>query len=145
MSVYLPTSWSSLPSEAFDREIDRMFNDALHSMGTTGRRWVPACNAWEDDNGFYVEIALPGWDPNDISVEVDNRVLAVKGEPKGGAEQSGTYHLREIGCEQFVRFFSLPDFVDHDKASATQKHGLLTIAFPKKEEAKVRRILIEGQ
>jgi HSP20 family protein len=38
----------------------------------------------------------------------------------------------------------LPTFVDHEKASATHKNGILTVTFPKREEAKPRRIMIEG-
>jgi HSP20 family protein len=38
----------------------------------------------------------------------------------------------------------LPTTVDHDKASANYKNGLLTISFPKREDAKARRIVIEG-
>jgi HSP20 family protein len=89
-------------------------------------------------------MALPGWDQKDIAVEVNNQVLAVKG--KRSLEPSATqrFHFREIVDGQFTRLFRLPSFVDHDKASATHKQGLLTISFPKREEAKCRRIVIEG-
>jgi HSP20 family protein len=43
-----------------------------------------------------------------------------------------------------MRVFKLPTFVDSQQASATQKNGLLTVTFPKREEAKSRRIMIEG-
>jgi HSP20 family protein len=50
-----------------------MFDEALRTFGTTERAWVPACNAWEDSNGFYVQMALPGWEPKDVTLEVNNQ------------------------------------------------------------------------
>ena len=144
MSTYLPAVLASIRPDAFDRQIDRLFDEALRTFGTPDQVWTPACNAWEDGNGFYVQVALPGWEPTNISLEIDNQVLTVKGERKEERVREGTYHLREISGGPFMRLFTLPKFVDHDKASATHKNGMLTITFPKREEAKCRRILIEG-
>ncbi len=144
MSSYVPTVASPVRAGSFDREIDRMFDEALRAFGVSGQAWAPACNTWEDGNGFNVEIALPGWESKDISLEIENRVLTVKGERKEAREPEGTYHLREIAGGQFARLFRLPTFVDHEKASATHKNGILTVTFPKREEAKLRRIVIEG-
>ncbi|NGZ97931.1 MAG: heat-shock protein Hsp20 [Nitrospira sp. WS110] len=143
MSTYLPSAVSTIRTDAFDRQVDRLFSEALRSFGASDQPWAPAANAWEDDNGFYVQMALPGWDPKNINVEVDNHVLTVQGERHVELQNSEKFHLREIADGQFTRRFRLPSFVEHDKASATQKHGLLTIAFPKREEAKCRRIMIE--
>ena len=144
MSSYVPTVVSSISPDLFNRQIDRMFDEALRAFGTSGQAWAPACNAWEDGAGFYVEVALPGWETKDISLEIDNQVLTVKGERGAEHAPEGTYHLREIAGGRFARLFKLPTFVDQDKASATHKNGLLTVSFPKREEAKCRRIMIEG-
>lgn len=146
MSAYLPAVISSIRSDAFDRQVDRIFEEALRAWGAPEQTWVPASNAWEDEEGFYVQMALPGWDPEDLSLEVNDRVMTVKGErKKEKAEMPLKYHLREIADGQFSRLFELPTFVDQDKASATHKNGLLTVSFPKREEAKCRRIMIESQ
>ena len=144
MSAYLPAVWSSIGSDTFDRQIDRIFDDAVRAMATDAPGWGPACDAWEDRDGFYVEVALPGWEPKDVTLEVNNQILAIKGARKEETAREITYHLHEIGRQPFVRLFKLPASVDHEKANATQKNGLLAISFPKKEEAKVRQILIEG-
>ncbi len=145
MSTYLPAVFSTVRPDTFDRQIDRMFEDALRAFGTSDAAWVPACNAWEDSNGFYVQMALPGWEPKDVALEVNNQMLSVKGErteeTSGG---SGKHLIREIADGRFVRAFKLPTTVDHAKASANYKNGLLTISFPKREDAKPRRIVIEG-
>jgi HSP20 family protein len=135
---------SSIRTDGFDHQIDRLLDEALRALGASDNHWAPACNAWEDDNGFYVQMALPGWEPKDIALEVNNQVLTVKGERNSQTSDSQKYHMREIAEGRFTRLFRLPSFVDHDKASATHKQGLLTITFPKREEAKRRQIMIEG-
>ena len=144
MSTYLPAVFSSVRPDAFDRQIDRMFDEALRAFGTSEGAWVPACNAWEDTNGFYVQMALPGWEPKDVALEVNNQMLSVKGEKTDETSAARKHLLHEIADGRFVRIFKLPTTVDHDKASANYKNGLLTISFPKREEAKPRRIVIEG-
>jgi HSP20 family protein len=144
MSAYLPAVFSTVLPDNFDRQIDRMFEEALRAFGTSESAWVPACNAWEDVNGFYVQMALPGWEPKDVALEVNNQMLSVKGERTEESTGSRKHLIREIADGRFVRIFKLPTTVDHDKASANYKNGLLTISFPKHEEAKPRRIVIEG-
>ena len=145
MSSSGPGTTSAFRQEAFDRQMDRVLDEALRAFGTSDRNWTPACNVWEDENGFYVQVALPGWEANHIALEVNNQILAVKGERQDESLDNGRYHLQEIGGTRFARLFRLPSFVDQDKASATHKQGLLTISIPKREEAKRRRIQIDGQ
>jgi HSP20 family protein len=140
MTNYLP----NVISAGFDRQIDGVLEEALRSFVAPDGSWVPACNVWEDDNGFYVQLALPGWEPKDIALEVNNQMLAVKGQRSVESEGSEKHHLREIAVGPFTRVFRLPAFVDPDKASATHKHGVLTVSFPKREEAKRRVITIQG-
>lgn len=128
--------------DVFERQIDRIFDEALHGLETSGQNWVPACNVWEDENGFYVQVALPGWEPKEISLEVKEKILTVQGERVG--EETRQYHLQEIAAGNFARLFTLPASIDHEKARAVHTNGLLTISFPKREEAKARRILIEA-
>ena len=143
MSTYLPNVLSTIQTDAFDHQIDRLLHDAVRTFDVADQTWAPAANAWEDDNGFYVQMALPGWEPTNISLEVDNRLLTVKGAQSAEPNNPVKFHLHEIAGGQFTRRFRLPSFVEQDKASATHKHGLLTITFPKREEAKCRRIMIE--
>ncbi len=143
MTSYLPSVISTIRTDAFDRQVDRLFNEAIRAFEADVQRWAPASNAWEDENGFYVQLALPGWEPKDITLEVNNQILTVQGQRSVELQNTQKFHLREIAEGQFTRLFRLPSFVEHDKASATHKHGLLTITFPKREEAKCRRIMIE--
>jgi HSP20 family protein len=128
--------------DALNHQIDRLFNEALGECGTSGDHWVPACNVCEDENGFYVQVALPGWEPNQVTLEVKDKMLTVRGERSG--EDMGQYLMREIPDGPFSRVFSLPASLDPEKARASHANGLLNISIPKREEAKARRILIEA-
>jgi HSP20 family protein len=128
--------------DAINQQIDRLFDEALGETGTGGDHWVPACNVREDDTGFYVHVALPGWAPNQVTLEVKDNMLTVRGERSG--EDAGHYHVREIPDGSFCRMLTLPPSIDHEKARAVHANGLLQISFPKREEARARRILIEA-
>jgi len=127
-----------------DVQIDKFFNDALRAVGGGVRVWTPACNTFEDEQGFWVHAALPGMDRKSIQIVVEDGVLILKGERKEEAsDETRTYFAREIGGGAFSRSFRLPANVDTTKVEATYKDGILSIALPKREESKPRRITIE--
>lgn len=130
----------------FDVQIDRLFDEAFQSV-SRDVTWVPACNAYEDDTGFRVEASVPGMEPDAIELMVEDGVLTLRGERKGVAKEreSITHHVRELREGKFSRSFTLPSNVDGQKASASYKNGILTIQFPKREEAKPRRVMIESK
>lgn len=122
-------------------DVDRLLNETLRSMNGAG--WAPPCNAYEDEHGFHVEVALPGVDRQDMEILFEDGVLTVKGERKGSnTENARRYFAQEIGWGAFSRSFRLPTYIDPEKVSASYKDGVLTMALPKREEAKPRRIEI---
>ncbi len=142
MSTYLLKPWPPLGSEAVNRQIDRLFDDVLSASGASDDHWIPDCNVHEDENGFYVEVALPGWEANEVTLEVEDKLLTVRGERS--ADDARQYYLQEIPDGSFSRVFTLPDSIDCDKARAYYANGLLHISFQKRKEAKAKRILIEA-
>jgi HSP20 family protein len=123
----------------FELQIDRLLDEAVQSMGG-----IPACNVWEDADHFYIEAALPGWQAKNVDLKVEDGVLTMKGEYSESAHEAGrTYLMRELGWTGFTRSFRLPTNVDSAKASASFKDGILSVAFPKREEAKPRQIAIQ--
>ena len=143
MSTYLLKPWSPLGSDAVNRQIDRLLDEVLSGSGAGDDHWIPDCNVREDENGFYVQVALPGWEANQVTLEVKDKLLTVRGE-RSADDDDRQYHLQEIPDGSFCRVFTLPDSIDCDKARAYHANGLLHISFPKREEAKARRILIEA-
>ncbi|WP_447985051.1 Hsp20/alpha crystallin family protein [Nitrospira sp. Nam74] len=122
-------------------DVDRLLHDTLRSMNASG--WAPSCNAYEDEHGFHIEVALPGVDRQDMNILFEDGVLTVKGERKEtGSDNARRYFAQEIGWGGFSRSFRLPTYIDPDKVSASYKDGVLVLGLPKREEAKPRRIEI---
>lgn len=109
----------------------------VNSIGTS----IPAVNIQETEDAFSVEVAAPGKSKEDFNIELDNDVLTISSEDKKENEttdKKGRYTRKEFSYSTFKRAFSLPDSVDNAKISASYNNGVLEIALPKKEEAKVQ-------
>jgi HSP20 family protein len=128
-----------------ESQVDRLFDDAIRAVSECSESWDPTCNISEDSEGFTVQMALPGIEPSQIDVQVENHVLRVNGKRKSETSEQTRWYTRSIPDGVFSCSFKLPGHVDHEKSMASYKHGVLTITFPKREEAKPRRIMIESQ
>jgi HSP20 family protein len=138
------TLWRN-PDAAFaalSREMDRLVSDVANpANGWTGYGLTPAADVLETEGGFEVVLDLPGLDPKAIQIQVENDVLTVQAErkftqPKEKALRSERAH------GTYFRSFSLPASVDGGKVEARYEAGVLTVALPKREEAKPRTIQV---
>jgi HSP20 family protein len=147
-----PTTWR--PFESLRREVDRLFEDFDHNFWPASSRrssfdtepfwrrelsWsgAPAVDIVEKDTGYEIKADVPGFDEKDIEVKVADNTLIIKGEKKEEKEEKRKgYHLHERRSGSFERQFGLPGTVDADKIEANFTKGVLTIALPKKPEAR---------
>ena len=108
----------------------------VNSIGVS----IPAVNIIEKDSGFEVAVAAPGKTKEDFNIELDNDVLTISAQEQKESEtkEEGRFTRREFSYSTFKRAFSLPETVDNSKISANYNNGVLEIALPKKEEAKVQ-------
>jgi HSP20 family protein len=126
---------------------NRLFNETVSRFFDTSelatRTWTPAVDIYETDHDVVLKAELPGIDPKDVEVRVEDGSLYLKGERKFEKEvKEQNYHRVERSYGSFVRSFPLPASVDADKAQAEYKHGVLTLTLPKREEAKPKTIKI---
>ena len=128
-----------------ETQIDRLLDDAIRSVDEWSQSWDPGCNVFEDEQGFVVQMALPGLEVNQIDIQVENNELRVKGERKHDASENRTWYTRGIPEGAFSCSFELPASVDREKSTASYRQGILTVTFSKREEARPRRIMIECQ
>src|SRR5687768_13661225 len=56
-------------------DVDRLLQETLRTMDIAG--WAPPCNAYEDEQGYHIEVALPGMERQDISIVFEDGVLTV--------------------------------------------------------------------
>ncbi len=105
--------------------------------------WIPAVDVRESRDALEIQVEVPGIDPKDVQVAVENGILVIKGSRNfEKATEAETYHRVERAYGSFERSFTLPTNVDPEKIKATYKHGVLNLSLAKREEAKPRSIAI---
>ncbi len=138
-------------SRIFD-EMDRLMEPFLGSRHPEVREhiqgyWFPAVDVMENGDEIVVKASIPGFKPEDVNIEVDDRTLLIAGT--GGEERQEEkadgdvrYLRREIVSGQFFRKVSLPVEVLADKAKADFKNGVVTVRLPKTPQSKRHKIRI---
>ncbi|MGB5451395.1 MAG: Hsp20/alpha crystallin family protein [Sedimenticolaceae bacterium] len=107
--------------------------------------WVPAVDIKEEKDSFLIVADIPGVDPKDIEVHMENGMLTIKGEKESEKkEQREGYKRVERSFGSFYRRFSLPDSADAEKISAKSNHGVLEVRIGKKEEVQPRKISVNS-
>lgn len=102
--------------------------------------WMPATNISEDDQAFYLEMAVPGRSKEDFKINLEKDVLTISNEreksEKSNEQKQQSFRMREFGLRDFCRSFSLPEAVDKDAIKAEYMNGILMITIPKREVVK---------
>lgn len=144
--------WNPYEVGTLRRRMNRLFEDFWGDLAHQGEggetrelRFSPPVDIKETDDSYVVTLEIPGVNKKDISVEVQDNVLSIRGERNFEEEKKGeTFHRVERSYGSFVRSFSLPSQVNADKVEAVFKDGLLTLTVAKVEEAKPKNIEIKG-
>src|SRR5579883_2663872 len=101
--------------------------DLETSKGMRGQ-WLPAIDIREEKDKFLVFVDLPGVDPKDIEISMENNVLTLKGKREEiHEEEKGTYYRVERMQGLFYRQITLPTEADSTQISAKSKQGVLEI------------------
>ena len=124
------------------------FDDFITPFGRMGSSMrVPDTDVIERENEIQVVCELPGMNPNEVELSLENNVLTISGEKHEERQQGGegdTFHLSERRWGRFSRSFVLPREVDAEQISALFENGVLTVTIPKSEKARRRRIDIKA-
>ena len=106
--------------------------------------FTPAVDVWEDDNNVYVETPLPGVDPDQVSISIENDLLTIEGSSQKKTEvDEKNYYRKEVRLGSFHRTVALPASVKSDEAKAEYASGVLKITVPKEERAKPKKVKID--
>jgi HSP20 family protein len=123
--------------------IDRMFDEA----------WRPfydntlALDITESDSAYTVETAIPGVNPDDIEIRVENNVLTISAETaheSNEEDENNRVIMRERRYGKFSRSVRLGNGVDVESVQADYHNGILTLTLPKREEVTPRRIPVNA-
>ncbi|MCL4316335.1 MAG: Hsp20/alpha crystallin family protein [Gammaproteobacteria bacterium] len=150
MAIVRYEPWSALTR--LHNEINRMFDSRAFPAGgddapsVAASDWTPLVDIKEDSGRFVIYADVPGVDPKDIEVTMEDGVLTLKGERAfESAEERNGYRRAERARGAFYRRFSMPDTADAERISATGKNGVLEIVIPKHERVQPRKIQVRVQ
>lgn len=126
-------------------DVDRFFEDFFPARTITNMRsFVPLIDVYQDKDNVIVEAQLPGIDPKNVSVSVENDVLTIEGKSERTSEVEDTnYYRKEVRYGSFHRAISLPVAVNGNLAKATYGKGILKIVIPKEERAKPKQVAVQ--
>jgi HSP20 family protein len=128
--------------------MDRLFDDAFtRPLSLRDGGWsAPAIDMYQTDDEVVVKAAIPGFQADDVQINVTGEVLTIRGELKHEEEKKDkSWHLREQRWGSFERSVALPTDVMADKANADFANGILTITLPKAEEVKPKTITVKAK
>jgi HSP20 family protein len=107
--------------------------------------WFAATDVSEDAEAIQISMELPGVDPEDIRLSLENNILTIRGEKRQQSEQKNErIHRFERTYGTFERTFVLPSTVDPDRIDARHENGVLLVSVPKAERAKPREIRVSS-
>ena len=143
--------WTPMqPFLPLQQEMNRVFNEFFRGgageEGSWGQyTWTPPVDIYETNDALVFTADLPGVSKDDVSIEVHQNTLTLRGERKHAAEvKDDRYHRVERAYGPFQRSFVLPTMVNQEKVEATYRDGILELRLPKLETAKPRRIAIQS-
>ncbi len=129
----------------FSSMLDRFFNESVNSRSTLAS-FTPHVDTCETDQGYEIEVSLPGLKKEAIQIDFQDGRLTITGERKFSEEKKNKkYHLVESQYGSFTRAFYLPDTINSEGIEAEFEDGILRIVVPKDTRRTARhQIRIKG-
>lgn len=115
----------------------KFFTNVFDEIFTENNIGQPTADVIENDNEFVVEIMLPGFKKENISVNVEDDVLEIEGERK--VDDKLKYNRKGSFFGTVKVAYQLPDYIVGDKVDASFADGILSITIPKDVESKLSK------
>lgn len=138
--------WS--PFGRLGKDVDRLWDSFFeeHPMRRE-ELWSglsPSLDLSETADEFVVKAEIPGTDPKNIDISLNDGTLTIRGEKKREKEEKKeNYHFVERSYGSFTRCVQLPGQVQGEKVKASYRDGVLKVILPKSEEAKRKEIKVK--
>jgi len=133
------------PFSYLRRQIDRVFDDVWSRRGPGQRSELAEASltpmdVTETDKEIKVSAEIPGVEPKDLQVSVENGTLTIRGEKKYEHEENERgQHRIERSYGAFERSIMLPAEIDEAQAKAEYKNGVLRLTLPKRPDSQSQR------
>jgi HSP20 family protein len=117
-----------------------LFNDHFSNENHGKSCNKPAANILENEDNFELILSVPGFEKEDIKIDLEDNVLTVSSE-KEVDEKDMNFSRKEFAYNAFSRSFRLPKTAEVEKIKADHKNGILNIVIPKIEETKLKKAI----
>ncbi|MDO5326296.1 MAG: Hsp20/alpha crystallin family protein [Clostridia bacterium] len=150
MSTYLPTVFGENLLDMFDdfdRDFFRGFNRPEHALYGKNASRMMKTDVKETDEGYEVAVDLPGFNKEEIKLELNKGYLTISTEKSLNKESTGKMLRQERYVGTMQRTFYVGEALTEEDIKARYENGVLLLTLPKKEARKVpekKQILIEG-
>jgi HSP20 family protein len=145
MNVTRYQPWSLV--HRMHQDLDRIFgrDDQDDESWGAVSEWMPAVDVQETKDAFLITADLPGVDPKDIDITMENGVLSLRGRRshEKSTEENGFRRI-ERSSGEFFRRFTLPDVADSEQISAQTNNGVLTVRIAKRAEVQPKKIEVKA-
>jgi HSP20 family protein len=129
---------------AIQDEMNQVFGRARQGQGG-GRVWAPALDISERKDAYVVTVEVPGVNPDDLDITLEDGLLTIQGERQFTQESTEQqFHRVERRYGSFRRSITLPSQVQADSIEASFENGVLEVVVPKAEEAKPKKISVKA-
>lgn len=135
--------WTPMNPASLLNEVDRLFERPYAAR--TASEWSIALDVAETEDAYLVKATVPGINPDEMEITLEDGVLSLKGEIQQDEEvEEAKYHVRERRYGAFSRSIRFPMAVNGDAVEATYTNGVLSLSIPKAEAAKPKRIVVNA-
>ena len=127
-----------------DRFFDEPFLAAPQLWSQRNDGFTLPLDVIEEEGQYIVKASMPGVEPDQVEITLNDNVLTIKGETKGESDKNeSNYHVRERRYGSFMRHITLPNAVNSEQVEATHENGVLTLRLPKSEAVKPKKISVK--
>ncbi|MCP6759024.1 MAG: Hsp20/alpha crystallin family protein [Fischerella sp. CENA71] len=136
--------WQTFPEiDAFNRQMDRIFDDMLRVKRQPEMTWKPAVELQNTNNNLILRVQIPGVEAKDLDIQVTKEAVAITGEHRYENKAGNNGQIRsEFRYGKFQRVIPLPVAIQNDQVQAEYKNGILTLTLPKVTEARQKVVKI---
>ena len=126
--------------------LDDVFDDLMFPSVGKSEFGKMRCDIYEKDNVYYLEMDIPGFDKNDVNIEIDDNdyliITAEKNSENVEEDEAKNYIRKERNYGKYQRSFYIGG-LDKERIEAEFSNGMLKLVMPKKEEVKIQNHKIE--
>jgi HSP20 family protein len=128
--------------------MDRLFRESFvmpamldRTVNGAGRPSL-LVNLFETPDGYVLNAALPGLDPENIDLQVVGREVTIKGQFETVAPENASCIWQGIPSGGFFETYTLPVEVQGDGTEASYEHGILSLKLAKAAHLRPKSIKV---